>query len=77
MDLENVTSADDKKHQISSVLSLLDQVQPTLRHDTSSSPDNGRSSNVTQSQPVYRLYRRRFAGVVGLVKFRTILHLAI
>jgi hypothetical protein len=80
MDLENVMSADDKKHQISSVFSLLDQVQvePTLRRDTSSSTDNSRSSNaVTQSQPVYRLYRRRFAGVVGLVKFRTILHPAI
>lgn len=77
MNLENVTSADDKKHQISSVFSLLDQ-QPTLRHDTSSSSDNGRSSNaVTQSQPVYRLYRRRFSGVVGLVKFRDMLHLAI
>lgn len=66
MDPESVTSVDDKKQQISSVLSLLDQVQaePTLHHDAR---DNGRSSNaVTQSQPVYRLYRRRFFGVVGL-----------
>lgn len=80
MDSKNVTSADDKRVQISSVLSLLDQVQvePTLHHDTSSSTDNGRSSTaVTQNQPVYRLYRRRFVGVVGLVKSRTMLHLAI